>query len=547
MMRRTSRLLFNASHQLLRQRIALSSPLERPSHYFEFVANGGANKGEKRTRLLKLLKDRLWLRSVKLFQLEPLFLNKAICSQLPLLPHFEELYLSANAEASKLDFPPLHSYFNLKSLSLHGIPPTDRTYVTGLPECLRMLLGLRHLGLSAGSAGPRAHNKAQDRLYQLVSYFRLQNVPPLFLQSLHLGRGFLPLPGAKRKRPTGSFLPPENYLEKMIEPGYLQALRLDNAQILTPNPEDPTKMVCDVGFNPLPASEFRSATNLKSLTVERLGPDIVDLIRHIKDAQGSSPQLDTLRVLRYSSTVFSRHSEIRPQGYSNSRRVGKPIYSVPLHEVGYDWRRLCYSGFPVSFQTFECLEMALDILRYVSRCTKLEELAIPIHRREELDMFKNVVLPRLPHLQVLHLPWSSLSDFMGTDKNERNEVVVEEPQSQAPSAQENGDASSSRDAPCAPPPTKETLSVVQELFDWHAHLRERKPHMARLKYIAVDEHAYTRSEIQNQPGSVVDGEQYTLSDGSTIVKVERDRARKVGIIEILGEQRLSGTNGRSPV
>jgi hypothetical protein len=118
-------------------------------------------------------------------------------------------------------------------------------------------------------------------------------------------------------------------------------------------------------------------------------------------------------VLKYCSKLKTEHSEFNQDHYQwGLGEPGEPIYSVPLDEAGYDWRRLCYSGFPVSHQTTECLSMAKQLLQQiVSRCSRLEELAIPLHRRDELEILKREVLPRLPRLQVLHLPWSELADL----------------------------------------------------------------------------------------------------------------------------------------
>jgi hypothetical protein len=491
------------------------------------------------------------------FRAECLLLSRAVVEELQKLPNLEELYLAASAGAAKLDFPPFHLFPNLQSLSVHEIPPEDHTYVSDLPELLRALPGLRHLGLSWRVG---LEHDAQDGLYHLASQFRSRRVPPLKLQSLHLGLAAMPwLRGWKapdqreiKSLAEGDYPAIDNYLQEITDVSYLESLRLDNAQIMHPCPEDMFYSGWDGRYNHISLEMFRSAKNLRSLMVERLSPDILQLIRLVKDAQGSAPGLDTLRVLKYCSTLKTAHSEFNQDHYEwGLGEPGEPIYSVPLDEAGDDWRRLCYSGFPVSHQTTECLSMAKQLLlQFVSRCSRLEELAIPLHRRDELEILKTEVLPRLPRLQVLHLPWSELADFMGL---RHREVPVDYWDRRSGGLSEEKHYLMRKDEAYNQKPTKEKILVIRELFEWHQYLRTQQPSMSPLQYIAIDEDAFIRvspsevEKIRNETKFSDDDALYVLSDGSGIVQLEKEEARKIGIINIPYHYRLARMKNKAPV
>ncbi|KAL3487805.1 hypothetical protein BJX62DRAFT_240642 [Aspergillus germanicus] len=501
---------------------SLPPPFSKPSsHNLEFVANGEHVVWKDKGLLLKALRERPSLRSVKVFRAESLLLSKAVVEQLQHLPNLEELYLAANAGAAKLDFPPSHLFPNLQSLSVHETPPEDHTYISHLPELLRGLPGLRHLGLSWRVG---LEHDAQDQLYHLASQFRS-----------HRLRGWnAPDQREIKSLAEGDYPAIDNYLNEITVVSYLESLRLDNAQIMHPCPEDMLFYSgWDAPYNHILPEMFRCARNLQSLTVERLSPDIVQLVRLVKDAQGSAPGgLDTLRVLKYCSTLKTEHSEFDQDDYEwGLGEPGELIYSVPLDEAGYDWRRLCYSGFPVSHQTTECLSMATQLLQFVSRCSGLEELAIPF--------------------TVLHLPWSEVADFMGSRHPE--EPVDYWGRRSRDLSEEETHYFTRKDEAYNRKPNREKILVVRELFEWHHYLRTQQPDMAPLQYIAIDEDAFIRlsrsevEKIRNETESSDDSDLYVLSDGSRIVQLEKEEARKIGIINILYHYRLARMKNKAPV
>jgi hypothetical protein len=115
---------------------------------------------------------------------------------------------------------------------------------------------------------------AQDELYHLASQFRSRRVPPLKLQSLHLGLAAMPWlrgwnsPDQREiKSLTEEDYPAiDNYLHEITDVSYLESLWLDNAQIMHPCPKD---MLFYSGWdapnNHILTEMFRSAKNLHRL------------------------------------------------------------------------------------------------------------------------------------------------------------------------------------------------------------------------------------------------------------------------------------------
>jgi hypothetical protein len=102
-------------------------------------------------------------------------------------------------------------------------------------------------------------------------------------------------------------------------------------------------------------------------------------------------------------------------------------------------------------------------------------------------------------------------------------------------------------------PTKEKILVVRELFEWHQYLRTQQPDMSPLQYIAIDEDAFIRvfrsevEEICNETESSDEDDLHVLSDGSRIVQLEKEEARKIGIINILYHYRMTRMKNKGPV
>ncbi|KAJ5832359.1 hypothetical protein N7474_000670 [Penicillium riverlandense] len=313
-------------------------------------------------------------------------------------------------------------------------------------------------------------------------------------------------------------IPPNDYLREITDVASLECLRLDNVHREYPGygPVVPYRHI-------LP-SMFTGARSLRSLTVERFGPDIARLIQLVREEQASiptspAPKLDTLQVLEYGRTLRFEEEEDSIMWQEDEEGPVHPIYSVPLHEVGHHWRRLCYSGFSKPRQNPERVVKAAELLRFASQCSELEELAVPIHGRDELEMLKEEVLPKLPHLRVLHLPWGDLADFLeGLDR----------PQPLSPSGHIN-DMTEQQQEEFEQPNEKldqdrerRRFAIVREIFLCHHQLRVEQPGMSPLKYVAINEEAYTREFLPVVPETTrhdtpeVD-DSYTLPDRSTVI------------------------------
>lgn len=204
--------------------------------------------------------------------------------------------------------------------------------------------------------------------------------------------------------------------------------------------------------------------------------------------------------------------------------MGEPIYSVPLHETGHAWRRLCYSG-PVAWDdSEERLKKSRQLLTHlVARRTALEELIIPIHNRDELDILKTDVLPCLPNLHTLHLPWPDLAPFLSD-----LETPWHEPYHLHHMVEEEKERLFQEDRELDGEQEKSRISLVHELFSYHLQLREDRAEMSPLRYIAINRDVYARHWTDASDEAL-----YRLNDGSSIIRLSRDEARTVGIVENL--------------
>ncbi|GAQ03713.1 hypothetical protein ALT_1034 [Aspergillus lentulus] len=198
------------------------------------------------------------------------------------------------------------------------------------------------------------------------------------------------------------------YLDDLTDVSHLTSLQLGNMHYLPF--EGPV-----VPYEPIDPTLFQHATNLRRISVERFGPDILRLVQLLQKVQ-SPPRLDALDVLDYLNTLQPDSPDFANEPlheFHTPEFVGEPIYSVPWDKTGYTWRRLCYSGRVAWNNGNEMLKKSRELLtHFVAQCAALEELITPIHNRDGFDVLKTDVLPRLPSLHTLHLPWPDLAAFV---------------------------------------------------------------------------------------------------------------------------------------
>lgn len=353
-----------------------------------------------------------------------------------------------------------------------------------------------------------------DFLCMVISEFRSRRQqleqPALQLESLHLGIGTMPWTNPR-------FEPTADYLDGLTDLSYLISLRLDNMHYLWS--EGPI-----VPFESIDPTLFKRAINLKRISVERFGPDILRLVQLLQDVQAPL-KLDALDVLEYGNTLQPDSApEFLDEFFRPGEYVGEPIYSVPLHETGHAWRRLCYSGPLVWGDSEEELKKSRELLtHFVARCTALEELIIPIHNRDELDILKTDVLPCLPNLHTLHLPWPYLAAFLSD-----LETPWHHPYHLHQMSEEEKERLFQEDRLLDREQEKSRISLVHELFSYHLQLREHRAEMSPLQYIAINRDVYARHWTDASDEGL-----YRLNDGSSIIRLSRDEARTVGIVENL--------------
>ncbi|KAL3457304.1 hypothetical protein BJX64DRAFT_293272 [Aspergillus heterothallicus] len=453
-----------------------------------------------------------------------------VCDQLMELLNLEDLCLYCDSNwihKFKWRLPP---FTNLKSLALHRLDERPYGDISDVAEILLASPKLKSLGLSCRyEAG-----LDNDLLFGIIRYYHEKSVErgllcTLQLRQLHLGIGTMPW-----EHP--SCPDDHDYLSRLTNLDFLETLRLDNMHLHLDGID------VAVPFVPIVPELFSRAVRLKCIIVERFGPDILSLVRIVHEAQmsqSSHTSLSSLQVLEYGESLHFEGDE--PESGGINGYSGDPIFSVPLSEAGYSWRRLCYSGFPYNRDP-QRAAYSLDLLRFVAKCSELEELMIPIHNRAEMEFLKMQVLPKLPHLRLLHLPWGNLG------KGFLSELECPRPnpyhfrrfseEEKAETIQKNKDIDRELE--------KQRLGIVHDLFECHLGLRSELPHMAPLAHVAINTDVYARvfippmtgdrdnreAEISSSVGTR-DTDPYLLSDGSKIVRLPREEARTLGIVEIL--------------
>ncbi|KAL3496442.1 hypothetical protein BJX62DRAFT_232550 [Aspergillus germanicus] len=467
---------------------------------------------------------------VGLMQTPGLLDSTTVCDQLMELLNLEDLSLYCDSNwlhKFKWRLPP---FKNLTSLALHRLDERPSGDISDVAEILLASPKLKSLGLSCRyEAG-----LDNDLLIEIIRYYHEKSVErgllaTLQLRHLHLGIGTMPW--------EHPLCPDDHdYLSRLTDLDFLETLRLDNMHLHTDG------VGVAVPFVPIVPELFSRAMSLKSITVERLGPDILSLVRIVHEAQmpqASHTSLSTLQVLEYGESLYFEGDE--PGSVEMDEYNADPIFSVPLSEAGYSWRRLCYSGFPYNKDP-QRTAYSLDLLRFVANCTGLEELMIPIHNRTEMEFLNTQVLPKLPRLRLLHLPWGDLAEgfLSGLECPRPNPYHFRRfnEEEKAETMQKNNEIDRELE--------KKRLGIVHDLFECHLDLRSELPHIAPLAHVAINTNVYARvflppmtgdrgnmaPEIRSSVGTD-DTDPYLLSDGSKIVRLPREEARALGIVEIL--------------
>lgn len=425
----------------------------------------------------------------------------------------------------------LPHFQNLQSLSLHRLGNrTDwpsKACMIDIAEVLLASPGLKHFGLSFVSETGPYNELLQHMIHDFNQERQKRQQSILRLESLHLGMGAMLWTGDRDLNPYHPPGLPANYLDLLTDLSYLTSLRLDNMHHFQDYPSP-------VPYAPIDPNLLSKAVNLRELCVERFGPDILRLVQMVHDLQSPSITLDRLAVTAYGRTLCTGNIEDDPDWMSLSEEAraewyethGVPIYSVPLTRAGHSWRRLCYSG-PIPA---ERLTETHDILRdLVAGCTALEELVLPIHSPEELDILKGEVLPCLHRLHTLHIPWGFLEDlhssldpqshrtprFSRMSNKERTQWIQDDRENEKKHEMTR-------------------IEVVRDLFLCHQKLRSITPDMAPLRYVAINQAAYTLAASGTDDHTPqTHSDPACLPGGWSIVRVPRDEAMTVGFVGTL--------------
>jgi len=178
---------------------------------------------------------------------------------------------SSDPDCFDIRLPCFRNLSKLELLGMHqgldGRHKRDR-------EVAKILIACPHICELALATAGWAEQDDIALLPKLVQHYLKETSQRLRLRSLRLGYGFLPIES------------PSDYLAELTDTTLLEKLRLDNDNV------NVTTVVIDA---PIDVKQFASATNITSLTVERLSADIVDLIHQLN----SSGQLTTLSLPRY--------------------------------------------------------------------------------------------------------------------------------------------------------------------------------------------------------------------------------------------------------
>lgn len=282
--------------------------------------------------------------------------------------------------------PPFH---NLSKLELLGL---NQEYHDRDIEVAKLLISCPHIRELALSTAGWATNDHIDLLPRLVQHYRGQTNVRLRLRSLRLGYGFLPIQS------------PSEYLPELADITLLNTLRLDNDNVCT------TTVVIDA---PIDVKQFASAQNVTSLTAERLSYDIVELICQLN----VSGQLTTLSLPRLCDTQrLARMDEENEywfeEWYGEDGYAEPPqwepaqMFSEPLEHAGKHWKDVLIGDV---FRTEWLDDCILDC---IATYAHIEVLTLPLHA-ESWPRFRDDIMPKLPHLQLLFLVGGKMAGTRG--------------------------------------------------------------------------------------------------------------------------------------
>jgi hypothetical protein len=205
---------------------------------------------------------------------------------------------------------------NLRSLELLGIDRESySSNADDIPEVLLGSLGLTSLGLSLKPE----EGIGNDILKTMINHYQARRkqlgTPLLRLSRLHLGLGFSPV---KRYWP----LTDPDYKKDLTDLTALADLCIDNWHIT-----DSGRTIPCYDIHPW---LFSRATCLEKILVERLSPDITELIEIVKKSSSYTANLKKIEVSRYSETIEREIEETWDVIYH-----GKPLYSLPHKKLDF--------------------------------------------------------------------------------------------------------------------------------------------------------------------------------------------------------------------
>lgn len=313
--------------------------------------------------------------------------------------------------------------------------------------------GLTSLGLSLAPE----QGMGNYQLQRLINYFHSkgENGQVLELSQLHLGLGFLPVP------PDDLFT--DDYLNQLTDLQTLTDLRLDNSSSITEPFDLPNFHI----FSPV----FAKATNLRMLSVERISSDVVGIIHLISGSEKDLQALDSLEVTGYFESLDEGEGE--EEYYDDFR--GPPMFSVPLEQTGYHWRKVS-CGTKLESAPYSEAERLLR--EFVSQCSEIEELSMPMDR-EHLDLFKSDILPRTKRLYALKIPNGDIAKFKAPGFIELNReqaikrIKLDESKEKIKEEHES-----------------QTANIAKELFECNRRMMQEDAEITALRSITVGPHTY---------------------------------------------------------
>jgi hypothetical protein len=404
---------------------------------------------------------------------------------------------------------------NLRTLVLLGL---DRSSYEGnvddVAEVLLASPGLTSLGISLMPEEGMGNDNLRKMINHYQSRREILGMPILKISELHLGLGFLPV------EPQWPFLE-DDYVKDLTDLTALTDLCLENWHI--------TDSVWTVPYYEIHPKLFSRATRLTKILVERLSPDIVELIDMIKNSSSDSRSLTEIEVSRYFETVKPNE-----EGPYNELFVGKPLYSLPLEQTGLHWRKVTY-GTKLNGDGQNMAEHLLQ--NFVAQCAELEELTIPMSHGH-LEFFKSFIMPKARRLHTLMLPreyiadlevlWHSPAKLEQMGERKRLEYIGEHQKLEREHEERR-------------------IDLVTDLFALNRRILQENRDVCALRYIGISTHVYCCMlpvlGVFNPPVSF--SIEHPASGGTVIVdkfqimKLSPDQAREFPSVKRLDKDRTN--------